>query len=87
MRGKRTVITGLQTWKACSGTAHANGDVIVALLERVPTGHEDELGLTFMLTSRVTLTAGFLLVAVENAEELMRLFEEAGKPTTKPMKG
>ncbi|KQV07342.1 hypothetical protein ASC63_08570 [Leifsonia sp. Root112D2] len=86
MSGKRMVITGLQTWKACSGTAHANGDVISALLERVPTGHADALGLTFRLTSRVTLTAGFLLVAVENAEELLRLFEEASKPTATRMK-
>jgi hypothetical protein len=87
MNGKRMVMTGLQTWKACSGTAHANGDVISALLERVPTGHEDALGLTFRLTSRVTLTAGFLMVAVENAEELLRLFEEASKPMATPMKG
>ncbi len=86
MSGKRTAITGLQTWKACSGTAHANGDVIAALLERVPTGHEDELGMTFRLTSRMILTAGFLLVAVENAEEMMRLFEEEGRPVDAPMR-
>jgi len=74
MTRKQTYARGVQVWKACSGVAHANSDVIHALLERQPAAEPDELGQKFLLTSRVALTAGFILTAVENTEELERMF-------------
>lgn len=78
--GKRKYeMTGLQVWKACSGPAHGNGAVITALLEREPVGSESEFGQTFLMTSRLTVTGMFLLVAIENAERLLELFEQQGR--------
>ena len=78
--GKRKYeISGLQVWKACSGPVHGNGAVITALLEREPTDLGNEFGQTFLMTSRVTVTGMFLLVAIENAERLLQLMEQKGK--------
>lgn len=78
--GKRKYeMTGLQVWKACSGPAHGNGAVITALLEREPVGSETEFGQTFLMTSRLTVTGMFLLVAIENAERLLELLEQQGR--------
>lgn len=78
--GKRKYeMTGLQVWKACSGPAHGNGAVITALLEREPVGSETEFGQTFLMTSRLTVTGMFLLVAIENAERFLELLEQQGR--------
>lgn len=78
--GKRKYETsGLQVWKACSGPAHGNGAVITALLEREPIGSESEYGQTFLMTSRLTVTGMFLLVAIENAERLLELLGQQGR--------
>ncbi|MDH6532447.1 hypothetical protein M2119_000684 [Aurantimicrobium minutum] len=78
--GKRKHETsGLQVWKACSGPAHGNGAVITALLEREPIGSESEYGQTFLMTSRLTVTGMFLLVAIENAERLLELLGQQGR--------
>lgn len=78
--GKRKYeMNGLQVWKACSGPAHCNGAVITALLEREPIGPESEFGQTFLMTSRLTVTGMFLLVAIENAERLLELLGQQGR--------
>jgi len=74
---RRTFFNGLQTWKACSGIAHANSAVLNSVLERQPTGESDAIGQTFILTSRITFVAGFLLAAVENLEALLDMYEAA----------
>ncbi|NWL32070.1 hypothetical protein DM791_04000 [Paenarthrobacter nitroguajacolicus] len=62
----RNFVSGVQAWKVCSGIAHANMSVIRAVLERVPVGNPDSSGISFQLTSRVTLIAALLGAAVEN---------------------
>lgn len=77
---KRTLLTGLQVWKSCSGIAHGNSAITRTVLEHAPTGEEDDLGITMMLTSRVTVLAVFLLVAVENLEQLLSLYATSAAP-------
>jgi hypothetical protein len=70
----RLALTGLQTWKTCSGVAHANGAVMRAILERIPTGEQTEHGTTFTMRSRATLVGATLTAAVENLEALQQLY-------------
>lgn len=85
--GKRKLFNGLQTWKACSGVAHANSAVLNSVLERQPTGEGDAIGQTFILTSRITFIAGFLLAAIENLEALLEMYEAACAMPPDPRRG
>lgn len=76
----RNFVSGVQAWKVCSGIAHANMSVIRAVLERVPVGNPGSSGMSFQLTSRVTLVAALLGVAVENLETLLSDYDQACQP-------
>jgi len=77
LASRRTSFNGLQTWKTCSGIAHANSAVLETVLERRDTGKSDDIGRTVILTSRITFIAGFLLSAIENLEVLLEMYIKA----------
>lgn len=74
------LFSGIQAWKICSGVAHANGLVLRMVLERRPTGERDELGETFVMTSRVMIVASCITSAVESLQALRDLFIAGSAP-------
>ncbi|MDI3195410.1 hypothetical protein QK290_13395 [Pseudarthrobacter sp. AL07] len=77
----RRGLTGLQVWKACSGMAHANGQLLPVILERKFVGKADDQAASFWLTSRLTFLGAFLITATENLEAMRSKFHEELQPS------
>ena len=79
--GSRRGLTGIQVWKACSGLAHANGQILPVILERKFVGNANDQTASFWLTSRLTFLGAFLITAVENLEAMRSQFYEELQPS------
>jgi len=76
---KRSQYTGIQTWIACSGVAHANYGTNLILLERKQVGHGSPTGGTFHMTSSVSVLSSMFEVAVDFLEAARLMYEANSK--------
>jgi hypothetical protein len=79
---KRAPYTGIQVWLACSGIAHGNTSVGLALLERKRVGLGGPRGATFMVTSSVSVLASMFEVAVDFLEAMRHMYAAHCKTTS-----
>lgn len=77
----RRGFTGIQVWKACSGMAHANGQLLPVILERKFVGNANDKAASFWLTSRLTFLGAFLITTVENLEAMRAKFRQELQPS------
>jgi len=72
---KRAEYTGIQTWIACSGIAHANYGTSLMLLERKQVGLGAPSSGTFHMTSSVSVLSLMFEVAIDFIEASRLIYE------------
>jgi hypothetical protein len=72
---KPALYTGIQTWIACSGIAHANNGTNLILLERKQVGIGSPHSGTFLMTSSVSVLSLMFQVAVDFLEASRQMYE------------
>ncbi|MFE4951634.1 hypothetical protein ACFQ9V_16170 [Leifsonia sp. NPDC056665] len=70
-------MTGLEAWRICSGIAHSNTPVAIALLEHEQVETSDAIGAISRLSNRIGLLATVYEIAMTYLERLLDLWETA----------
>lgn len=70
-------MTGLEAWRICSGMAHSNTPVAIALLEHQQVERADTTGAVSRLTNRIGLLATVYEIATTYLERFLDLWEAA----------
>ncbi len=71
----------LTLWQTSSGMAHANGSMILLMLDREQVGPSEHGGADFMMTPSLLALAGYFDTALDMIETALDLWDSRNRPT------